>query len=141
IARIEGDAASGFRLVVEPESGRVTPDFLKDDGGDLLQQLGFRDRFTAYKHIEVNYAGTATGSSGLRYEIGPGITVLISIHGDEAIKPAIDALIKLREDLESANVPALGGEDLEMLDKALDQVLRWRAEAGARANRLELVQR
>ena len=140
-ARIDGDAASGFWLVVEPDSGSVTADLLKDDGADLLQQLGFRDRTAAYKHIEVSYSGTATGTSGLRYEIGPGITVLISIHGDEAIKPAIDALIKLREDLESSNVDALGGEDLELIDKALDLVLRWRAEAGARVNRLELVQR
>lgn len=139
-ATIEGNATDGFVLVVTPDSGSVTSDLLVDDGDGVLQALGFRDSSSAYKHIGVSYAGTETGSSGLYYEIGPGITVRISIHGDEAIMPAVNALIKLREDLENGNVEALSGEDLEMLDQALDQVLRWRAEAGARANRLELVQ-
>src|SRR5690606_6680159 len=49
----------------------------------------------------------------------------------------IDVLIKFRNDLLSADQLEISGRDLGNLDSALENVLRYRAEIGARKNRLE----
>ena len=48
-----------------------------------------------------------------------------------------DVLIKFRNDLLSADQLEISGRDLGNLDQALNNVLRYRAEVGARQNRLE----
>lgn len=48
-----------------------------------------------------------------------------------------DVLIKFRNDLLSADQLEISGRDLGNLDQALDNVLRYRAEIGARQNRME----
>ena len=48
-----------------------------------------------------------------------------------------DVAITLRDDLIRGDHELIGGRDLEALDMALENILRYRAEVGARVNRLE----
>lgn len=83
------------------------------EGGTVLQDLGLIDG--SKPEPPNNYATTATVS---------GLSVF-------------DMLIQLRDDLIKGDQNLVGGRDLEALDIALENVLRYRAEIGARVNRLE----
>ncbi|MFN4245468.1 MAG: flagellar hook-associated protein 3 [Brevinematia bacterium] len=50
-----------------------------------------------------------------------------------------DVLIKIRDDMLSGKQQNLGGEDLYLIDNGLDNFLRYRAEIGARVERLKTV--
>ncbi|MEN2998399.1 MAG: flagellar hook-associated protein 3 [Brevinematia bacterium] len=50
-----------------------------------------------------------------------------------------DVLIKIRDDMLGGRQQNLGGEDLALIDNGLDNFLRYRAEVGARAERLRIV--
>ncbi len=51
-----------------------------------------------------------------------------------------DVLIQLRNDLLKGDVNSIGGRNLEAIDMAMENVLRYRAEVGARVNRVEFHQ-
>lgn len=92
---------------------------------------------------QVTYHGTsympAGGHRGLELEIEAGITLRYNIFGDDAFGQAFEALIRAREHMEQGDIEALSSTDLQAVDDALDNLVRWRSEAGARVNRLELV--
>ncbi len=50
-----------------------------------------------------------------------------------------DMAIKLRDDLWQGNVEQIGGRDLGLIQSALDNILKYNAEVGARVNRMETV--
>ncbi len=50
---------------------------------------------------------------------------------------SFDVLIKLRDDLLAGDVTEIGGRDLANIDETLNNLLRYRAEVGARQNRVE----
>lgn len=89
------------------------------------------------------YHGTryepADGFDGLELEIEAGNTLRYNIFGNDVFEPIFEVLIAVRKDLENGNLKDLTGDDLAKFDKAMDNLLRWRAEVGARVNRLELV--
>lgn len=89
------------------------------------------------------YHGTryepADGFDGLELEIEAGNTLRYNIFGNDVFEPIFDVLIAVREHLENGNLNDLTGDDLRNFDEAMDNLLRWRAEVGARVNRLELV--
>lgn len=87
------------------------------------------------------YHGTryADGFDGLELEIEAGNTLRYNIFGNDVFEPIFDVLIAVRKDLENGNLDDLTGDDLGKFDEAMDNLLRWRAEVGARVNRLELV--
>lgn len=89
------------------------------------------------------YHGTryepADGFDGLELEIEAGNTLRYNIFGNDVFEPIFDVLIAVREHLENGNLDDLTGDDLGKFDEAMDNLLRWRAEVGARVNRLELV--
>ncbi len=60
-------------------------------------------------------------------------------HPDASISglSIFDVAITLRDDLIRGDQQLIGGRDLEALDMALENILRYRAEIGARVNRLE----
>lgn len=78
------------------------------------------------------------GSHTLVHEVGPGATVELSIHGDRALLPAMEALAELAAALRGDDADAVQ-KAVSSVDAAMDELLRWRAEVGARMNRLELV--
>lgn len=99
--------------------------------------------------VSVEYKGAPDdqeGTASLYREIGPGDALRVGVHGDTALKPAIDALIELRDALRKGDPEAIssgsaaGGEEsvLHKIDRAMEGLLTARSEAGARYNRLEL---
>jgi len=93
--------------------------------------------------VDFQYHGTryepADGFDGLELEIEAGNTLRYNIFGNDVFEPIFDVLIAVREHLENGNLNDLTGDDLRKFDEAMDNLLRWRAEVGARVNRLELV--
>ena len=93
--------------------------------------------------VDFEYHGTryepADGFDGLELEIEAGNTLRYNIFGNDVFEPIFDVLIAVREHLENGNLNDLTGDDLRNFDEAMDNLLRWRAEVGARVNRLELV--
>lgn len=51
-----------------------------------------------------------------------------------------DVLIQLRNDLVRGDTRSIGGRDLEAIDMAMENILRYRSELGARVNRVEFHQ-
>lgn len=99
--------------------------------------------------VSVEYKGSPGSeaeTASLYREIGPGDVLRVSVHGDTALKPAIDALIELRDALRRGDPAAISGGSaagggtsvLEKIDRAMEALLTARSEAGARFNRLEL---
>lgn len=83
------------------------------EGGTALQDLGLIDGTNP--EPPNNFATTATVS---------GLSIF-------------EVVIMLRDDLIKGDTKLIGGRDLEALDSALENVLRYRSEVGARVNRLE----
>jgi flagellar hook-associated protein 3 FlgL len=83
-------------------------------------------------------AVTYTGDSGqIKYQVSSGTTSQVNIPGDSVFKPVFDALISLRDDLQSGDIAAISDSDLKKIDDASDNLLSWQAEVGARTNQLE----
>lgn len=90
----------------------------------------------------VEYRGTSydpVNHPGLDVEIDAGITLRYNLHGDDVFQPAFNALTDALQHLRSGDTDGLSSTDLAKMDEAIDNLLRWRSEAGARTNRLELV--
>ena len=83
------------------------------EGGSVLQDIGLIDG--SDPEPPNNYNANATTS---------GLSIF-------------DVAITLRDDLIRADHELIGGRDLEALDMALENILRYRTEVGARVNRLE----
>ena len=90
----------------------------------------------------VSYAG----DSGVnRVEVGPGLTLEISITGEQVFMGSgggvniFRTVRQIEQHLAGSDVPNLSGSDLASLDEAINQVLKFRAELGGRGSRLELV--
>lgn len=71
------------------------------------------------------------------YRIGPFADLQVNLPGDEVFSAALDALEQIRVDLVQ-DPAAVGGTDLENLDKALDTLIAKRSVTGARTNRVEM---
>lgn len=82
-------------------------------GGTVLQDVGLVDSASPRSPNNYNANATVTGQS------------------------IFDVLITLRDDLSRGDILSVGGKDLEAIDSAMENVLRYRAEAGARVNRAE----
>lgn len=79
------------------------------------------------------------GDGGLRlYEFSDGVTVPVNLPGGDIFDPILKSLIELKEALEANDGETTSGEIIGDLESALDNLLRARADVGARMNRLEL---
>ena len=113
-AGIEVKATKGNRDDIILASNTPHQIWLEDiEGGNVLQDLGLIDSLNT--EPPNNYSANATTS---------GLSIF-------------DVSITLRDDLIRADHELIGGRDLEALDMALENILRYRAEVGARVNRLE----
>ncbi len=113
-APLEARASKGSQDDIILTSKTPHQIWLEDlDGGTVLQSLGLIDG--SAPEPPNNFAPTATVS---------GLSVF-------------DVSIMLRDDLIRGDQKMVGGRDLEALDSALENILRYRSEVGARVNRLE----
>ena len=95
---------------------------------------------------DVNWPVSYTGDSGVnRVEVGPGLTLETNITGEQVFMGfgggvnIFRTVRQIEQHLMQSDVLTLSGSDLSGLDKAIDQVLKFRAELGGRGSRLELV--
>src|SRR5690606_14141456 len=72
-----------------------------------------------------------------KVEISPGVTLEVNVVGDEAFGPVFEAMVALRDALMNDQPDEISNTILGELDAAIDNLLRIRAEVGAKANRLE----
>lgn len=86
--------------------------------------------------------GVYNGDSGvINYEIGVNTKIPVNINGNAAFKGAVDIfnlLTTIQNDLNAGSTPNLSNIDLHDIDSATSNLLNFRADVGARQNRLEL---
>lgn len=79
------------------------------------------------------------GDNGLIVrEIGSGATLDINTPGDQIFAGAFAALENLRSDLKNGKIDQISSARLAEMDKALDAMIGFRAQIGAKTNRMEL---
>jgi flagellar hook-associated protein 3 FlgL len=135
--------------------GQQSRDALADEVDTLLQnaiQLGNTDhggRFIfggfmttaapfTYNTVpapSVTYNGDG---NSIKYEVSSGITVGVNVPGDAAFNPVFTSLINLSADLRSGNTASISNADIGQIDTAVDNLLEYRAEIGARTNQIDL---
>lgn len=76
----------------------------------------------------------------INYEIGKGIVIPVNITATEVFKEKdmFTVLNKIAAHLQNDNTEALGGSDIEDIQANIDQVLKCRAQVGAKTNRLDM---
>lgn len=82
--------------------------------------------------------GTVLQDLGLIENASTGAPNNISANATVSGMSIFDVVISLRDDLYRGDQELIGGRDLEALDSALENILRYRSEIGARMNRMEL---
>lgn len=83
------------------------------------------------------YSGDQTA---LAWEVEPGVVVNVNTTGEAVFggdDGAFAVLIRVRDDLRAGNVPSLGLEDVQLLDRAHERLLSAQADVGARARGLD----
>ena len=93
------------------------------------------------------YVADPTSPTGVRYqgitgnverEVAPGVVMTVNVPGDQAFDGAFTVLSDLLTDLQNRDLAAVSANRVADLDRAIDRVLRFRAEVGAKVNRIEL---
>ncbi|MFS8639889.1 MAG: flagellar hook-associated protein FlgL [Symbiobacteriaceae bacterium] len=107
-------------------------------GGDYIFS-GFLTDTAPYSIDGNGNVSPYQGDSGrIEREVAPGVRMTINVLGDEVFDDAFTALHNLINDLQNGDTAAISQSRIGELDKAIDQVLRLRAEVGAKVNRIEL---
>lgn len=74
----------------------------------------------------------------IQREVSPGINIVINTNGDQAFSAGINALQNLYNNITSGNTDTISSVNIGELDDAINTNLTFRAEIGAKINRLEL---
>ncbi|PZN09821.1 MAG: flagellar hook protein [Bacillota bacterium] len=107
--------------------------------GDRYVFSGFRTDRPPYVIDANNNLSRYQGDQGrIEREVAPGVRMTINVLGDEAFRKAFLELNKLLTDLQNRDTTSISQTRIGELDAAIDQVLRLRAEVGAKVNRIEL---
>ena len=88
-------------------------------------------------HFIYQGGSTATGDGEIRLDIARGESMVLNAPGDKTLSPAMEAVIKLRDNVANKRLLTISNEDFPRLDNALSQVSRQRAEIGAKTQRLD----
>lgn len=83
----------------------------------------------------VNYLGD---SGSIDIEVGPGVTLAVNVPGDVVFATAFQQLIDLRDKLSSGDTASISQNCIGGIDAAINQILTFRAEVGAKVKRLEI---
>lgn len=86
---------------------------------------------------EVIYQGN---SGEILYEVSPGNRIKVNLTGEEAFNASYDlfeVIDKIYIDLQKGNTDRLSNDRLSELDSCIDNILRSRAQIGAKIKRLE----
>ncbi|MBY6951989.1 flagellar hook-associated protein FlgL [Clostridium botulinum] len=103
-------------------------DYINKDGSMPLDPAG-----DEYK--QMNGKLKAEISEGVVMEYN--VTAMEVLQGDVDLRKLLENIVKHLDSNDQSEINKLYGEDLGNIDKALDNVLRIRAEVGAKQNRME----
>lgn len=127
------------RQAIAAEVQQLTEALAQDAGAKLGDEYIFGGFQVGTPPYEVTGPGTVSAYQGdhgvILARIGSGSTVQVNQPGDEVFQPAFDALARLQSDLSSGN--AVQQSTISALQGALQTIVTARAQAGARANRLD----
>ncbi len=135
VARING-AGAGVQASVDttvPGASRLV--LTSSDPRQLWLQDVDRNGATAVREGLLNDLQVVNGNAAL--DADGNYTDNVAATATEVKMTSFRLLIQIRDDLNSDNAARLSGEDLGLLDDALEGLLLWRAETGGRQNRLE----
>jgi flagellar hook-associated protein 3 FlgL len=139
IAGANGTLGSADRQAMAQEVSQLVESVAQDAGakyaGDYVFS-GFRVDKPPYTVTGPGAVGAYQGDHGVVIaRIGPASTMQVNVAGDSVFQPAIDALTQLKNDLQSG--AAVQPATITKIQESLDNLLSYRAQVGARANRLE----
>ncbi|HNW93094.1 MAG TPA: flagellar hook-associated protein FlgL [bacterium] len=135
VARINATPQTGVTATIDTTAGNARLVLSSDDPEQMTLYDVDRNGNTAFREGLLNDLQIVDGSVAL--DSGGNYVDNIHANATETKVTAFSLLIKVRDDLLNSDADALGGEDLELLDAAQDQLLKLRAEVGGRQNRLE----
>ncbi len=139
IAGANGALGPSDRQAMAQEVSQLIESIAQDAGakfeGDYLFS-GFKVGTPPYVVTGPGAVGAYQGDHGVVIaRIGPSASMQINASGDAVFQPAIDALTQLKNDLQSGATVQPG--TISSIQSALDNLLSFRAQVGARANRLD----
>jgi len=110
---------------------------------DAGAKVGDEYIFSGYKVDRAPYQVTGPGQVGsyqgdegqMVARVGSDSKLTVNVPGDAVFGPALAALKQLQDDLNSGQV--VQGSTITQIQHALDNIMSYRAEVGARANRLD----
>ncbi|WP_434290140.1 flagellar hook-associated protein FlgL [Clostridium botulinum] len=130
-----------FKSLVNKDPSTLTPeekikvDKLSSEEIDALKKLSDEDLKHLGEYNQMNAKLKAEISEGVVMEYNVTATEVLQGGGD--LKQLLENIVKHLESDDPTEINKLYGEDLGNIDKVLDNVLRIRAEVGAKQNRMD----
>ncbi|BDB02570.1 flagellar hook-associated protein 3 [Clostridium botulinum] len=141
INEIKDSELLDFKSLVNKDPSTLTPeekikvDKLSSEEIDALKNLSDEDLKHLGEYNQMNAKLKAEISEGVVMEYNVTATEVLQGGGD--LRQLLENIVKHLESDDPNEINKLYGEDLGNIDKALDNVLRIRAEVGAKQNRMD----
>ncbi|NFM45972.1 flagellar hook-associated protein 3 [Clostridium botulinum] len=141
INEIKDSELLDFKSLVNKDPSTLTPeekikvDKLSSEEIDALKNLSDEDLKHLGEYNQMNAKLKAEISEGVVMEYNVTATEVLQGGGD--LKQLLENIVKHLESDDPTEINKLYGEDLGNIDKVLDNVLRIRAEVGAKQNRMD----
>ncbi|APQ77352.1 flagellar hook-associated protein FlgL [Clostridium botulinum] len=141
INEIKDSELLDFKSLVNKDPSTLTPeekikvDKLSSEEIDALKKLSDEDLKHLGEYNQMNAKLKAEISEGVVMEYNVTATEVLQGGGD--LKQLLENIVKHLESDDPTEINKLYGEDLGNIDKVLDNVLRIRAEVGAKQNRMD----
>jgi flagellar hook-associated protein 3 FlgL len=133
-----GTLSADDRKSIAAEVSQLTEAMAQDANakvGDSYIFSGFRTSTAPYQVTGPGQVGSYQGDHGVVIaRVGPSSTMQISLSGDAAFQPALDALTQLQTDLNSGQ--AVQQSTITQISNALQSLTQAQATVGARENRV-----
>ncbi len=141
INEIKDSELLDFKSLVNKDPSTLTPeekikvDKLSSEEIDALKNLSDEDLKHLGEYNQMNAKLKAEISEGVVMEYNVTATEVLQGGGD--LKQLLENIVKHLDSDDPNEINKLYGEDLGNIDKVLDNVLRIRAEVGAKQNRMD----
>ncbi len=143
-ANQEADAVSAFLADLPGVILEARDDGLETDERDALDEL-LREQpihFFGYGNTFVSYHGGMEDNETayLTREIGVNVNIPLNVLGNDAFGDVFEVMAKAYHYLDDGNAEGLSSDVLGEFDDAMDNLLGYCSEVGAKTNRLELAE-
>lgn len=139
VAGANASLGASERQAMAQEVGQLIESTAQDAGvkfeGNYVFS-GFKVTTPPYTVTGAGTVGAYQGDHGVVIaRIGQSASMQVSVAGDAVFQPVLDALAQLKTDLQTGN--AVQQTTITQIQSALDNLLAYRSQVGARANRLD----